>query len=71
MEMVESSASEEAVKALYAVSAVIRNFPLAQEQFYFEGGAGLLEVKFWNLFFSLAEILVVLGKCFPSYGFGL
>lgn len=46
VEMVESSASEEAVKALYAVSAVIRNFPLAQEQFYFEGGAGLLERLF-------------------------
>jgi len=46
MEMVESSSSEEAVKALYAVSAVIRNFPLAQEEFYFEGGAGLLERLF-------------------------
>ncbi|KAG0621219.1 hypothetical protein M758_3G002500 [Ceratodon purpureus] len=44
MEMVEASSSEEAVKALYAVSAVVRNFPLAQEEFYFEGGAGLMEV---------------------------
>lgn len=46
MEMVEASSPEEAVKALYAVSAVIRNFPLAQKEFYFEGGAGLLERLF-------------------------
>ncbi|KAG0621221.1 hypothetical protein M758_3G002500 [Ceratodon purpureus] len=46
MEMVEASSSEEAVKALYAVSAVVRNFPLAQEEFYFEGGAGLMERLF-------------------------
>lgn len=45
MEMVESSSPEESVKALYAVSAMIRNFPLGQQEFYMNGGAGLLEVK--------------------------
>lgn len=43
MEMVESSSPEESVKALYAVSAMIRNFPLGQQEFYMNGGAGLLE----------------------------
>jgi len=38
MELVRSSSSEVAVKALYAVSAIIRNFPLGQEAFYLEGG---------------------------------
>ncbi|KAJ7533211.1 hypothetical protein O6H91_13G037900 [Diphasiastrum complanatum] len=41
--MVRSSYSEEAVRALYAVSALIRNFPFAQEEFYLEGGSVLLQ----------------------------
>lgn len=49
MELVRSSSSEEAAKALYAVSAIIRNFPLGQEAFYLEGGATLLEVHLLSL----------------------
>lgn len=43
MGMVKSSCSEEAVKALYAVSAIIRNNPDGQAVFYFEGGAHMLQ----------------------------
>eukprot|EP01018_Ginkgo_biloba_P017580 Gb_32042 [translate_table: standard] len=43
MRMVKSSCSEEAVKALYAVSAVIRNNPDGQAVFYVEGGALMLQ----------------------------
>lgn len=45
MKMVKSSDSEEAVKALFAVSALIRNFPSGQEAFYLDGGAALLQVR--------------------------
>lgn len=44
MMMVRSSDNEEAVKALFAVSALIRNFPSGQEAFYSDGGALLLQV---------------------------
>lgn len=43
MGMVKSSCSEEAVKALYAVSAIIRNNLDGQAVFYFEGGAHMLQ----------------------------
>ncbi|CAK9264036.1 unnamed protein product [Sphagnum jensenii] len=43
MEMTHSNSSAEAVKALYAVSAIVRNFPLGQEAFYLEGGPLLLQ----------------------------
>ncbi|KAI5060838.1 hypothetical protein GOP47_0023343 [Adiantum capillus-veneris] len=43
MAMTRSNSTEEAVKALYALSAVIRNHPLGQEQFYSIEGASLLE----------------------------
>jgi len=43
MGMVKSSCSEEAVKALYAVSAIIRNNPDGQAVFYSEGGAHMLQ----------------------------
>ncbi|MCO5564000.1 hypothetical protein L7F22_017655 [Adiantum nelumboides] len=38
-----NKSTEEAVKALYALSAVIRNYPMGQEQFYSLEGASLLE----------------------------
>ncbi|GLJ45723.1 hypothetical protein SUGI_0962250 [Cryptomeria japonica] len=41
--MVQSSGSEEAVKALYAVSAVIRNNPDGQAVFSMEGGGLMLQ----------------------------
>ena len=44
MQMAQSSSAEEAVKALYAVSAIIRSHPLGQETFYVQGGMLLLEV---------------------------
>lgn len=44
IQMARSSSAEEAVKALYALSAVIRNHPLGQEHFYLHKGASLLEV---------------------------
>ncbi|CAM6088552.1 unnamed protein product [Calypogeia fissa] len=44
MKMVRSNDNEEAVKALYAVSALIRNFPSGQDAFYVDGGAALLQV---------------------------
>lgn len=43
IQMARSSSAEEAVKALYALSAVIRNHPLGQEHFYLHKGASLLE----------------------------
>eukprot|EP00250_Pteridium_aquilinum_P007811 c17458_g1_i1 orf=378-1562(-) len=43
MQMARSRSAEEAVKALYALSAIIRNQPLGQEHFYLLGGALLLE----------------------------
>lgn len=44
MKMVHSSYSEEAVKAFYAISALIRNNERGQELFYLEGGDILLQV---------------------------
>ncbi|KAG6557576.1 hypothetical protein Mapa_000852 [Marchantia paleacea] len=43
MKMVQSVYAEEAVKALYAVSAIIRNFPAGHEAFYLNGGVLLLK----------------------------
>ncbi|XP_047310994.1 hsp70 nucleotide exchange factor FES1 [Impatiens glandulifera] len=43
MEMVKSSLPEEAIKALYAVSALIRNNELGRESFYAEAGVSLLQ----------------------------
>ncbi|XP_024527110.1 hsp70 nucleotide exchange factor FES1 [Selaginella moellendorffii] len=43
MKMVTATSEEEAVKALYAVSAVIRNYPAGHEAFYEQGGARLLQ----------------------------
>ncbi|KAH9299411.1 hypothetical protein KI387_031093, partial [Taxus chinensis] len=48
MGLVKSSFSEEAVKALYAVSAIIRNNPDGQTVFYSEGGAYMLQVIMSN-----------------------
>lgn len=58
MELVRSSSSEVAVKALYAVSAIIRNFPLGQEAFYLEGGATLLEVRLLSPWIFISLIVV-------------
>jgi hypothetical protein len=44
IEMVSSSDKEEAVKAFYAVSALVRNSRSGQEAFYNDGGAVLLQV---------------------------
>lgn len=43
IQMARSSSAEEAVKALYALSAVIRNHPSGQGHFYLHEGALLLE----------------------------
>eukprot|EP01018_Ginkgo_biloba_P035045 Gb_33601 [translate_table: standard] len=48
MRMVKSLISEEAIKALYAVSAIIRNNPDGQAVFYSEGGAHMLKVIMSN-----------------------
>ncbi|GLJ46992.1 hypothetical protein SUGI_0991850 [Cryptomeria japonica] len=48
IQLVKSSFSEEAVKALYAVSAIIRNNPDGQAVFYSEGGAHMLQVIMSN-----------------------
>lgn len=45
MNMVKSSSIEEAVKALYAVSALIRNNIVGQELFYAEAGDLMLQVS--------------------------
>lgn len=45
MKMVNSSFVEEATKALYAVSALIRNNLGAQELFYAKAGHLMLQVK--------------------------
>ena len=44
MEMVKSSSVEEAIKAIYAVSALLRNNMAGQEMFYEEAGEKLLQV---------------------------
>lgn len=44
MKMVKSSFIEEAVKALYAVSALVRNNLAGQELFYAEAGDLMLQV---------------------------
>lgn len=44
MTMVGSSSKEEAVKALYAVSALIRNNEIGQKMFYAEEGNIMLQV---------------------------
>ena len=44
MLMVESSFIEEAIKALYAVSAVVRNNDKGIELFYSEGGGIMIQV---------------------------
>lgn len=44
MKMVKSIYTEEAVKALYAVSALIRNNLAGQELFYAEAGHLILQV---------------------------
>lgn len=46
MKMVSSISVEEAVKALYAVSAIVRNNLDAEKQFYGESGIMMLQVKF-------------------------
>ncbi|KAF3327631.1 hsp70 nucleotide exchange factor FES1 isoform X1 [Carex littledalei] len=43
MKMVHSSYTEEAAKAFYAISALIRNNEIGQELFYLEGGTILLQ----------------------------
>lgn len=44
MMMVKSSSREEAIKALFAVSALIRNNPAGQELFFKGAGELLLQV---------------------------
>lgn len=48
MEMAHSEFTEEATKALYAISALIRNNPEGQELFYKEAGVLMLQVKTEN-----------------------
>lgn len=45
MKMVKSTSVEEAIKALYAVSALIRNNLAGQELFYAEAGDSMLQVS--------------------------
>lgn len=49
MKMVKSSHVEEATKALFAVSALIRNNLDGQELFYAEAGDLMLQVRWRNL----------------------
>lgn len=46
MEMVKSSSTEEATKALYAVSALIRSNSVGQKLFYAEAGDIMLQVTY-------------------------
>lgn len=46
MKLVRSDVVEEAIKALYAVSALIRNNLNGQEKFYAEAGDFMLKVLF-------------------------
>jgi nucleotide exchange factor SIL1 len=45
IKMVKSNSIEEAIKALYAVSALIRNNLSGQELFYAEAGDTMLQVS--------------------------
>jgi nucleotide exchange factor SIL1 len=45
IKMVKSTSIEEAIKALYAVSALIRNNLSGQELFYAEAGDTMLQVS--------------------------
>lgn len=65
VKMVNSNSLEEANKALYAVSALIRNNLASQELFYAEAGGWMLQVDylrfiimlilFWNKFSELTN----------------
>ena len=45
MEMVKSSFVEEAIKAMYAVSALLRNNKVGQEMFYEDSWGIVLQVR--------------------------
>lgn len=59
MVMVKSDSTEEAIKALYAVSALIRNNLASQQLFYAEAGGSVLKViSLW--FTIIINIIVIL-----------
>lgn len=66
MVMVKSSFKQEATKALYAVSALIRNNVDGQEMFYAESGDLMLQVTGWvsilsfKVYVSHFQLFVVL-----------
>lgn len=57
MKMVNSNFIEEANKALYAVSALIRNNLAGQELFYTEAGVLMLQVSYLRLLELLFSLL--------------
>lgn len=64
MEMVKSSFKQEATKALYAVSALIRNNVDGQELFYAESGELMLQVTGWDSVLSSKFMYSVLSSKF-------
>lgn len=59
MVMVKSDSTEEAIKAFYAVSALIRNNLASQQLFYAEAGGSVLKViSLW--FTIIINIIVIL-----------
>lgn len=61
MVMVKSDSTEEAIKALYAVSALIRNNLASQELFYAEAGGSVLKViSLWFTIIIIINLIVIL-----------
>ena len=62
MKMVNSSSVEEATKALYAVSALIRSNLAGQELFYAEAGDYMLQVAYIRMR-TRFEIICIADHC--------
>jgi hypothetical protein len=62
--MVNSDSIEEGIKALYAVSALIRNNLASQELFYAEAGGLMLQVTY--LSFNIIVNIVIFFNYFSA-----
>jgi hypothetical protein len=62
--MVKSDSIEEGIKALYAVSALIRNNLASQELFYAEAGGLMLQVTY--LSFNIIVNIVIFFNYFSA-----
>lgn len=59
--MVKSNSVEEAIKAIYAISALIRNNLAGQELFYVEAGGWMLQVTYlgFNVIIKIVVFIII------------